>query len=54
MTQTRSYKETVLQRIREDADFATALYGEALEALLEGDKAMALGILRDLLHARTT
>ena len=54
MTLTRSYKETVLQRIQDDAEFAAALYAEALDALLEGDRATALGILRDLVHARIT
>ena len=52
MTQTRAYRETVLKRIRGDADFATALYAEVLDALLEGDGTTAFGILRDLAHAR--
>ena len=52
MLLTRSYRETVLQRIQDDGEFAAALYVEALDALREGDQAMAQGILRDL--ARTT
>ena len=52
MALTRSYKETVLKRIRDDGAFATALYAQAVSALLEGEQETALSILRDLVHAR--
>lgn len=51
MALTRSYRETVLERIRQDPAFTAALYAEAITALVEGDKATTLSILRDLTHA---
>ena len=54
MALTRSYKETVVRRIQDDPEFAEALYGETLSSLVEGDKATALSILKDLVHARIT
>ena len=54
MALTRSYKETIVRRIREDPEFAEALYAEALSSLVEGDKTTALSILKDLVHARIT
>ena len=52
MALTRAYRETVLERITEDPDFTAALYAEAISALVAGDKATTLSILRDLVHAR--
>ena len=54
MALTRDYKETVVARIRRDRKFARALYAEALGALLEGDTAEGLSMLRDLVHAEIT
>ena len=54
MALTRSYRETVLERIRQDPEFTAALYAEALNALVEGDKATTLSILRDLVHAHVS
>ena len=54
MALTRNYKETVLARIKRDPDFARALYGEALDAILEGETAEGLSMLRDLVHAEIT
>ncbi len=51
MALTRSYRETVLERIRRDPEFTAALYAEAISALLAGDQATTLSILRDLVHA---
>ena len=51
MALTRDYSETVLARIRRDPEFTAALYAEAIAALIEGDKATTLSILRDLVHA---
>jgi len=51
MALTRDYKETVLARIKADPDFARALYAEALDAVLEGETAEGLSMLRDLVHA---
>ena|SRR5438552_12843821 len=54
MALTREYKNTVLQRIRRDRKFARALYAEAMNALLDGETAEALSMLRDLVHAEVT
>jgi DNA-binding phage protein len=54
MALTREYRETVLARLRSDPGFTAALFAEALTALTEGDKATALSIFRDLVHAHIT
>jgi DNA-binding phage protein len=51
MPLTKSYKETVLAKIRADREFALALFREAIDSLVENDVAVALAILRDLTHA---
>ena len=52
MARTRDYKETVMARIKGDRQFARALYAEALSALLGGETAEGLSMLRDLVHAQ--
>jgi len=54
MALTRRYKETVMARIKRDRKFAQALYAEAMNALLDGDTAESLSMLRDLVHAEIT
>jgi len=54
MALTRDYKETVVARIKRDRKFARALYAEALGALLVGETAEGLSMLRDLVHAEIT
>lgn len=54
MALTRSYKQTVVARIKNDPKFAAALFVEATESLLMGEVAEALSIMRDLVHARIT
>jgi DNA-binding phage protein len=51
MALTREYKKTVIARINRDPKFAQALYAEALDALLAGETAEGLSMLRDLVHA---
>ncbi len=51
MALTREYRETVLERIKNDPEFTAALFAEAISSLLEGDKETALSTLRDLVHA---
>jgi DNA-binding phage protein len=51
---TRDYKETVVARIKRDRKFARALYAEGLSALLAGETAEGLAMLRDLVHAEIT
>jgi len=54
MALTRAYKATVVARIKRDRKFARALYAEAVGALLDGDTAEGLSMLRDLVHAEIT
>ena len=52
MALTREYRETVVERIKQDEEFAAALFAEAISSLVEGDKATTLSIMRDLVHAK--
>jgi DNA-binding phage protein len=54
MPLTRDYKETVVARIKRDRKFARAMYAEAIAALIEGETANGLSMLRDLVHAEIT
>jgi len=54
MALTREYKQTVVARIQRDRKFAKALYAEAVNALLDGETAEGLAMLRDLVHAEIT
>jgi DNA-binding phage protein len=54
MPLTREYRETVVARIQRDRRFARSLLAEALSALLEGETAEGLSMLRDLVHAEIT
>src|SRR5437879_9542715 len=54
MALTRDYRETLVARIKRDRKFARALYAEAMSALLEGETAEGLSILRDLVDAEIT
>ena len=54
MALTRDYQETVVARIKRDRKFARALYAEALSAVLNGETAEGLSILRDLVHPEIT
>ena len=52
MALTREYRETVVERIKQDEEFTAALFAEAISSLVEGDKATTLSIMRDLVHAK--
>lgn len=54
MALTKSYRETVVTRIQNDPAFARALYGEAIAAILNGEPAIGLSQLRDIVHALVT
>jgi DNA-binding phage protein len=54
MALTRLYTDTVVARIKSDPKFARALYAEAVSAILEGETAEGLSMLRDLVHAQIT
>ena len=51
MALTKEYKATVVARIKRDPAFARALYAGALDAILTGETAEGLSMLRDLIHA---
>ena len=54
MALTREYKETIVARIKRARKFARALYAEGVNALLEGETAEGLSMMRDLVHAEIT
>jgi DNA-binding phage protein len=51
MALTRSFKETVLARARQDPAFREALLREGVDALLAGDLAAGKAVLRDYINA---
>lgn len=51
MTLTRDYKQTVVERVQHDPDFAKALLDEAATLFLGGEPDAARLILRDLVNA---
>ncbi len=53
MSPTRSYRETILRRIKRDAESEGALFSEAFHALREGETDEGLSILHDLVCARS-
>jgi DNA-binding phage protein len=54
MALTRSYKETILERLQADEAFRKASYAEAISALQDDEVSVALSMLRDLVHATLT
>jgi DNA-binding phage protein len=51
MTLTRDFKQTVVERVARDPDFAKALLDEAATLFLSGEPDAARLILRDLVNA---
>jgi hypothetical protein len=51
MITTRDYRETIMARIKREPKFARGLYAEAINAVLEGETAEGLSMLRDLVNA---
>ena len=51
MTLTRDFKQTVVERVERDPDFAKALLDEAATLFLSGEPDVARLILRDLVNA---
>jgi DNA-binding phage protein len=47
---TRNSRHTVIERIRQDRDFAATLLEEAQTAFVQGEPALARLLLRDLVH----
>ncbi len=51
MEPTRSFRETVVQRVQKDPKFRIALMEEAFQNVVDGDLTIALGQIRDLVTA---
>jgi hypothetical protein len=51
MPLTRSFKETLLEDIRTNADFREALLREAIDVLLAGELEIGKAVLRDYINA---
>lgn len=51
MITTRDYRETIIARIKREPKFARGLYAEAINAILDGETAECLSMLRDLVNA---
>ena len=51
MTLTRDFKQTIIERVERDPDFAKALLDEAATLFLSGEPDTARVILRDLVNA---
>ena len=51
MALTRSYKETLYERLEKDPDFREALLREAVETLLGGEVDVGKAVLRDYINA---
>ena len=51
MPLTRSFKETVKERVQEDAAFRDALLAEGIGALLSGEVEVGKAIIRDYINA---
>jgi DNA-binding phage protein len=54
MITTRPYSDTIIARIKREPKFAQLLYASAINAILEGETAEGLSILRDIVHAETS
>jgi DNA-binding phage protein len=52
MITTRPHSETIIARIKREPKFARALYTEAVNCFLEGETAIGLSMLRDLVNAQ--
>ncbi|MCG8377214.1 MAG: transcriptional regulator [Chlorobiales bacterium] len=51
MPLSRSYKETIKERVERDPAFRAALFDEAINAFLNGETTVGKALLRDLVHS---
>ena len=51
MALTREFRQTVQARVRRDPEFARALLGEAVQAMLAGDLQVGKALARDYINA---
>jgi DNA-binding phage protein len=52
MITTQPHSETTIARIKREPKFARALYAEAVNCFLDGETAVGLSMLRDLVNAQ--
>ena len=51
MITTQPHSETIIARIKREPKFARALYAEAVNCILDGETAVGLSMLRDLVSS---
>jgi DNA-binding phage protein len=51
MALTKSFKQTIKEMMHNDPEFATILFQEAIQAMLEGDLDTGKSVLRDYINA---
>lgn len=51
MALTRNFKETIVERVRTDPEYADALFEQGVQAMLDGDVGAGKSIVRDYINA---
>ena len=51
MALTRNFKDTIMERIRADSEYADAIFEQGVQAMLDGDVGAGKSIIRDYINA---
>ena len=51
MALTRNFKETIMERVQNDPEYADALFEQGVQAMLDGDVGAGKSIVRDYINA---
>ncbi len=51
MALTRNFKDTIMERIRTDSEYADAIFEQGVQAMLDGDVGAGKSIIRDYINA---
>lgn len=51
MALTRSFKDTIMERIQTDSEYADAIFEQGVQAMLDGDVGAGKSIIRDYINA---
>ena len=51
MALTRNFKETIMERVKTDPEYAAAIFEQGVQAILDGDVAVGESIVRDYTNA---
>lgn len=51
MALTRNFKETIMERVEADPEYADALFEQGVQAILDGDVDVGKSIVRDYINA---